>query len=176
MGKFLLAAAAVLTAMLHIAAAAFCDTSQPRLDGDPSGDKIAEILANSYTRENACSPPSHNRDSVITRKHFGMLYNATRIIIDKPLPNCTEAFTDIVAQCITGGNYWGGIWASTEATYTISNTMYPASAFPPDIARRAEIADPPIVFAIVDPAPANWDVVIGPVPLPTGPLPDGGDF
>jgi hypothetical protein len=40
------------------------------------------------------------------------------------LQNCNEALQNIIDQCITGGNYWGGEWSLNGFKYTITNSIY----------------------------------------------------
>ena len=42
----------------------------------------------------------------------------------QPLQYCSDAFNNILEQCITGGSYWGGVWSLNGFTYTITNSIY----------------------------------------------------
>ena len=132
MGKKFLLAAAALSAILHVASAADCDTSQQRQNGDPTGDQIATALAKSNIQKTACSgqfPPGNN--NIATFNWWGMVYNVTRTDATAPLQNCDAGFANIVEQCIKGGNYWGGVWSLNGFTYTIRNTEFPANGLAP---------------------------------------------
>jgi hypothetical protein len=52
---------------------------------------------------------------------------------EQSLRYCKDAMQNIMDQCITGGNYWGGSWSLNGETYTIQNSLYPADPkFPAD--------------------------------------------
>lgn len=44
---------------------------------------------------------------------------------------CKDAIENIIAQCISGGQYWGGSWSLNGETYTISNSVYPGNPLAP---------------------------------------------
>src|SRR4051812_37493247 len=62
-----------------------------------------------------------------------MIWTIQRIDKELPLRYCKDAMQNIMDQCITGGNYWGGSWSLNGETYTIYNSIYPANPeFPAD--------------------------------------------
>jgi hypothetical protein len=56
--------------------------------------------------------------------HRYMDYTVVREDASQPLQSCTDAFNDIISQCITGGNYWGGTWSLNGFSYSIYNSIY----------------------------------------------------
>jgi hypothetical protein len=63
-----------------------------------------------------------------------MHYTVHRDDEKQDLKYCKEAFQNIIDQCITGSNYWGGEWSSEGFKYTISNSIYdqtPNNPLPP---------------------------------------------
>lgn len=49
----------------------------------------------------------------------------------KDLNYCKDAFNNILEQCVTNGNSWGGSWSLGGETYTISNSIYPENGLAP---------------------------------------------
>ena len=47
--------------------------------------------------------------------------------------NCEDAFQDIIQQCITGGNYWGGDWSLNGDIYAIYDQGWPDHILPADL-------------------------------------------
>jgi hypothetical protein len=56
-----------------------------------------------------------------------MHYTVHRDDANQDLKNCKEAFQNIIDQCISGGNFWGGEWSLNGFKYTISNSIYDQS-------------------------------------------------
>lgn len=62
-----------------------------------------------------------------------MIWTIRRTNKEQPLRYCKDAMQNIMEQCITGDNYWGGNWTLNGETYTIYNSMYPSNPdFPAD--------------------------------------------
>lgn len=54
-----------------------------------------------------------------------MIYYVERKDNTQELKYCKDAFSNILDQCITNGNYWGGSWSWEGETYQLSNSAYP---------------------------------------------------
>ncbi|KAL9039686.1 MAG: hypothetical protein Q9214_004778 [Letrouitia sp. 1 TL-2023] len=61
-----------------------------------------------------------------------MIYNVTRTDPSQGLQNCLDGFQNIIDQCISGGNYWGGTWSLNGFTYAIYNHAYPSNGLGPN--------------------------------------------
>lgn len=125
-----------LSALLHLTSAADCDTDQPRKPGDPSGQDITNVLRGSDGEQiiYVCDggfPPGN--PSISTFNVGSLVYNITRTDPSKPLQYCQAAFEDIVSQCVTNGNYWGGAWSLDTEIYHIYDLGYPAHTLPSDL-------------------------------------------
>jgi hypothetical protein len=53
-----------------------------------------------------------------------MDYTVVRSDPSLPIQYCTDAMQNIIDQCITGGNYWGGRWSLNGFSYSIYNSIY----------------------------------------------------
>ncbi|KAK7750552.1 hypothetical protein SLS62_007528 [Diatrype stigma] len=60
-----------------------------------------------------------------------MILSVERSDNTRPLAYCKDAFNNILDQCITNGNYWGGTWTLDGETYNISNSVYPNNGISP---------------------------------------------
>lgn len=113
--------------------AADCKYDEKRQAGDPSGDDIASALTKDEQLSSICSgtfPPGNDR--IATYNHWSMIYNITRNDPGQNILGCKEGFQNIIDQCISGGNYWGGIWTLNGFTYSIYNKAYPANGLGPN--------------------------------------------
>lgn len=54
-----------------------------------------------------------------------MIYYVERKDNTQDLKYCKDAFSNILDQCITNGDYWGGSWSWEGETYQLSNSAYP---------------------------------------------------
>ncbi|RDW66956.1 hypothetical protein BP5796_09705 [Coleophoma crateriformis] len=101
------------------------DCYQPRKAGDPSSSDIATALTGNNQLLEVCSgnfPPIN--DTSNTFNHWYMDYTVTRADPTQSLQYCIDAFNDIISQCITGDNYWGGDWSLNGFSYSIYNSIY----------------------------------------------------
>ena len=123
----------VLGAFFAIANAADCNTDEQRQTGDPSGDDIATALTKNDQLSSVCSgnfPPGN--DKISTYNHWSMIYNVTRDDPSQGLQGCQDGFQNIIDQCITGDDYWGGTWSLNGFTYAIYNQAYPSNGLGPN--------------------------------------------
>ncbi|TPX17800.1 uncharacterized protein E0L32_002901 [Thyridium curvatum] len=114
--------------------AADCLQNQQRQGNEPSGEQIAKALTANSALDSICSGNWRTGDTEKlsnTFNHWSMLYSVQRTDNTKPLAYCKDAFTNIIEQCITNGNYWGGVWSLNGETYNISNSAYPSNGLGP---------------------------------------------
>ncbi|KAL8662636.1 MAG: hypothetical protein Q9168_008231, partial [Polycauliona sp. 1 TL-2023] len=122
----------LLAASIIVANAADCNLGQQRQAGDPSGEDIATALTKNNQLESVCAgnfPPLNDR--VLSYNHWNLIYNATRDDPSEDLQSCQDGFKNIIDQCISNGNYWGGTWSLNGFTYAIYNSIYPANGLAP---------------------------------------------
>jgi hypothetical protein len=55
-----------------------------------------------------------------------MMWTVARTNNQQPLLYCKEAMQNIMQQCISNDNYWGGVWSLDGENYTIYNSVYPS--------------------------------------------------
>ncbi|KAL5427176.1 hypothetical protein PMIN04_001451 [Paraphaeosphaeria minitans] len=113
----------VFAQLISLATAADC--SQQRKEGDPSGVQIADALTKNNALSNICSgnfSPQSETDN--TWNYWYINYIVHRDDGTQALQNCNDAFQNIIDQCISGGNYWGGEWSLNGFKYSISNSIY----------------------------------------------------
>ncbi|KAI4265444.1 MAG: hypothetical protein L6R38_009421, partial [Xanthoria sp. 2 TBL-2021] len=125
---FTLRVCCLLGRLIAVAYAADCNLKQPRQAGNPSGEDIATALIKDNQLASVCSgdfPPSNDRIS--TYNHWNLIYNVTRDDPSQNLQGCQDGFQDIIGQCISNGNYWGGTWSLNGFTYAIYNKVYPSN-------------------------------------------------
>lgn len=123
----------LLSSLIGITQAADCDQNQKRQTGDPSGNDIGTALTKDNQLSTVCSgdfPPGN--DKISTYNHWNMIYNVTRIDPSQGLQGCLDGFQNIIDQCISGGNYWGGTWSLNGFTYAIYNHAYPSNGLGPN--------------------------------------------
>ncbi|KAL8800617.1 MAG: hypothetical protein Q9200_007195 [Gallowayella weberi] len=123
----------LLGIFISITNAADCRTNQQRHTGDPSGDDIATALTKDAQLSSVCSgnfPPGNDR--IATYNHWSMIYNVTRDDPSQDLQSCQDGFQNVIDQCISGGNYWGGKWSLNGFTYSIYNKAYPLNGLGPN--------------------------------------------
>ena len=126
--------AAVFAVSAGLTTAANCDKSQGRQDDLPSGQTIANALTKLNSLDTICSndwPPK--ADKIKTYNEGSMIFNVTRSDTTA-LPadnNCKVGFQNIIDQCITGDDYWGGDYEYDSFTYAIYNSVYPKDGLPP---------------------------------------------
>lgn len=60
-----------------------------------------------------------------------MIYKISRTDNTQDLRYCQNAFKNIIEQCISKGNYWGGTWSLNGETYSISNSAFPGNPLSP---------------------------------------------
>ena len=78
---------------------------------------------------------------------------------NQALQNCNDAFQNIIDQCISGGNYWGGEWSLNGFKYSITNSIYDQTpnnplapgdeGGPPATTSSSEAAAPPAGATVV---------------------------
>lgn len=125
---FTLRVCCLLGRLIAVAYAADCNLKQPRQAGNPSGEDIATALTKDNQLASVCSgdfPPSNDRIS--TYNHLNLIYNVTREDPSQNLQGCQDGFQNIIVQCISNGNYWGGTWSLNGFTYAIYNKVYPSN-------------------------------------------------
>ncbi|KAL8798753.1 MAG: hypothetical protein Q9182_006414 [Xanthomendoza sp. 2 TL-2023] len=123
----------LLGIFVSITSAADCKTNQQRHTGDPSGDDIATALTKDAQLSSVCSgtfPPGNDR--IATYNHWSMMYNITRDDPSQDLQSCQDGFQNVIDQCISGGNYWGGKWSLDGFIYSIYNKAYPLNGLGPN--------------------------------------------
>lgn len=123
----------LLSSFIAITQAADCDQNQQRQAGDPSGKDIDTALTKDNQLATVCSgefPPGNDR--IATYNHWSMIYNVTRTDPNQGLQGCLDGFQNIIDQCISGDNYWGGTWSLNGFTYAIYNQAYPSNGLGPN--------------------------------------------
>ena len=154
--KFVVAVIGLCTIVRH-ARAADCNQEQLRNPGDPSGEQIANALTKDNGIESVCQggfPPTN--DLISTFNHGLMIYNVTRGSADSPLDDCEGGFQNIIDQCISGGDFWGGTFLFNDKIYSIYNLVYPRNGLSP-----GDDGGPP--FATTT---GSSDSAITPAPVP----------
>lgn len=53
-----------------------------------------------------------------------MNYIVHRDDASQSLQYCNDGLQNIIDQCISGGNYWGGEWSLNGFKYSISNSIF----------------------------------------------------
>ncbi|KAM0813307.1 hypothetical protein AB5N19_13300 [Seiridium cardinale] len=112
------------------AIAADCLQDQQRQSDSPSGQQIVAALTSSSQLDNVCAGNWRVGDQNklnITFNHGSMFYYVERTDNTQHLRYCKDAFNNILEQCVTNGNYWGGTWSWDGETYKISDSVYPAN-------------------------------------------------
>lgn len=137
---FAIPLALLLSLQIFSVHCANCNKGQPRKAGDPSGQQISDALLKASNGDNildtVCGgqfPPTNFHIS--TWNTASMIYNITRDDDSKPYDGnqCKGAFQNIIDQCITGDNYWGGDWELPGIYYAIYNSQWPAHTLPSDL-------------------------------------------
>lgn len=135
----------LLSPLVFSASAANCNGAQPRREGDPSGQEISDALrgSNDGLLDNVCNggfPPGSN--TISTFNTGSVIYNVTRADENQQLQHCKDAFINIIEQCITGDNFWGGYWELDGETYAIYDQSWPEHTLPADLIASATQATP----------------------------------
>ncbi|KAG4029775.1 hypothetical protein MFRU_014g00750 [Monilinia fructicola] len=124
--KFVLGTAFILSS-ISASFAATCD-DQARASGDPSGDELIAFLSFDEKISNFCS------EDVKGETSGSMSYSNLKISFERSdssnstLGHCTEAFEDIISQCIkpsSPGTYGGSSSFDNGETYAIIKELYP---------------------------------------------------
>ncbi|CAJ2513529.1 Uu.00g016480.m01.CDS01 [Anthostomella pinea] len=108
--------------------AADCNTDQERQDSTPSGSQIQTALTSNDNLDTICggtflTGSSNQLENSFS--HGSVQFEIKRTDSTVAVRYCQEAFSNIIDQCVTGGNYWGGTWSLNGEIYSISNTVYP---------------------------------------------------
>lgn len=126
----------IITALLlcssNLSTAADCNADQQRQSGDPSGVQIASALQKNNALDNVCSNSWSSSSRTKTYNEGKLIYNVTRSNTnDAPSDNaCKPGFQNIISECISGDNYWGGKYIYNAFTYAIYNSVYPSNGLP----------------------------------------------
>lgn len=116
-------AIACLTWVLATKSLAATCSQQRNSNDDPSGQTVASALF--YGIQNVCNngnpqfPPDSS--TISTWNTGSIVWNISRSDNSTSVSDCNAGFTNIINQCITSGDFWGGTWSLNEATFTITN-------------------------------------------------------
>ncbi|KAL8689457.1 MAG: hypothetical protein Q9218_004873, partial [Villophora microphyllina] len=130
--NYYLTIATLLCCSIHYTSAADCDKTQRRQPGDPLGTQIANALQKNNALDSVCSNSWADSPKIKTYNEGNIIYNVTRSNSnDAPNDNaCISGFKDIISQCISSGDYWGGKYIYNAFTYAIYNSVYPSNGLP----------------------------------------------
>ncbi|EEY16773.1 predicted protein [Verticillium alfalfae VaMs.102] len=123
-----------LLALASTGHAADCLRDQERQHSEPSGEQIAKAVGLQSDLENICAGNWRvNDEEKLTNSfnHWAIIYTVKREDNTKPLQHCMAAFNNILDQCVSNGNYWGGTWSHEGETYSISNSVSPENGLAP---------------------------------------------
>ncbi|KAH4076814.1 hypothetical protein HBI25_152000 [Parastagonospora nodorum] len=126
---------AVVLSLASLSLAADCSLSQPRKEGDPSGQQIAKAIGTQTELDRICSGQWRTGDEKRLENsfnHWGVVYKVSRTDSKNDLKYCKKAFRNIIEQCVSSGIFWGGAWSSEGETYSISNSVFPNNPLAPD--------------------------------------------
>ncbi|KAI9754818.1 MAG: ribosomal protein S5, partial [Chaenotheca gracillima] len=121
-----------------------CNTDQTRQKGDPSAKQIRDAIFTDTNGndllDSVCAgefPPGS--DHISTFNSGSIIYNITRDDANTPIDKdqCEGAFKNIVKQCITEGDYWGGDWERPGVYFAIYNAQYPKHVLPAELLSSA---------------------------------------
>ncbi|KAL9579974.1 MAG: hypothetical protein Q9212_004775, partial [Teloschistes hypoglaucus] len=123
---------ALFLCSVDLSSAADCNTAQQRQSGDPSGVQIAHALQKNDALDSVCSNSWSSSSRSKTYNEGNIIYNVTRSNTnDAPTDNaCKPGFQNIISECISGDNYWGGRYTYNAFTYAIYNSIYPSNGLP----------------------------------------------
>ncbi|KAI4246273.1 MAG: hypothetical protein LQ352_006416, partial [Teloschistes flavicans] len=123
---------AILLCSVELSSTADCNTAQQRQSGDPSGVQIANALQKNTALDSVCSNSWSGSSKTKTYNEGEIIYNVTRSNTDDaPSDNaCKPGFQNIISECISGDNYWGGKYIYNAFTYAIYNSVYPSNGLP----------------------------------------------
>lgn len=113
-----------------------CLDSQPRREGDPTGQQIANALNKNNGWDNVCSGSfpalfGGGFSNTVTYSHGSLMLKITRASTDTSLSYCKQAFQEIISTCILGGNSWGGSWSGPDPDFSIFNDVWPNNPLAP---------------------------------------------
>ncbi|KAL9584787.1 MAG: hypothetical protein Q9203_004524 [Teloschistes exilis] len=130
--KHFLIIAAFLLCSADFSITADCNTDQQRQSGDPSGVQIANTLQKNNALDTVCSNFWSSSSRSKTYNEGDIIYNVTRSNTnDAPTDNaCKPGFQNIISECISGDDYWGGKYIYNAFTYAIYNSIYPSNGLP----------------------------------------------
>ncbi|RNJ52516.1 hypothetical protein D7B24_003364 [Verticillium nonalfalfae] len=139
-----------LLALASTGYAADCLRDQERQHSKPSGEQIAKAVGSQSDLEIICAGNWRLNDEeklTISYNHWSIIYTVKRDDNTKPMRHCMDAFHNIIDQCVSNGNYWGGSWSYEGETYSISNRVSPENGLAPSDEGGPAVESGPITAA-----------------------------
>jgi hypothetical protein len=98
------------------------DCSQPRLKTNPRGKDLATLTNMSISL--ACQEITIGQGGDSTKTIQGYVWiSASMVSLNETL--CQEAFSNIIDQCISNDNYFGGEYIYDNQLFNLTNLRYP---------------------------------------------------